>query len=1337
MATERYINECKNRANANRLAKFELQNWDRAELEGTGDTFQQTEILPNEYTQVDYVRSDGSSYIDTNYVPNSNTRFYIKASTEGVSGHTGLFGSRTSNSNQPILSYIENSYGGVSNSIRIDITGRTGNTGKTWETNVPFEIDIDIPNKKVLVNDEQLTAYNNISYNTSSEVTFSLFAVHTGTNYAYPIVGKIFSCKIYENSVLVRNYIPCYRNSDNVVGMYDIVNNVFYTNQGSGVFTYGSVANIPNPDYPQKIESVTGLQNVEVCGKNMLDYSTLQYGYVNTIGTITEQHPLGEMHSDFIKVRPNTTYTFKIFEISGTEYANWFGVGEYTSNNISSFVRRDTMITETQHYITFTTSATTQYVIVSARNLENATKVQLELGTATSYEPYKGNTYEVNLGNIELNKIGDYKDSIKKSTGKNLFDNNAVTRNKIIGRDTGTTSTNNSYAATDYIPIGENVTFTCTGFNVWYTACYDSNKTYLGHMENSNTMTTIPNTAYIRASILLTNLDLGIGQIELGNQQTSPEPYGKVWYVGKQYNKAIIDGSKGSYSNPSTNRFNIDDLITDFKKSEGYNLSLSNYYKSFNQVGTNAEFNTLVSNENYAFDFSSATSYTLRFKDTRFTNVNDFKTWLSNNNVEVLYKLATPKYEVITNTELINQLETLYEGLQDENAKNVFIDSEDLPIELDMKYFKGGVQIEDDNRFLEINQSNHLVSIELQDSSYVNDTIIGSTFTPSAEVQLLNMPADTEYIGKKIIPKIGVKYAENDVEYETFDSYTIESLADEQTASNTKFTAMNGSTLLDKEYVCSLSFDEGTTHTINEFYQDALSQIGITPLDETFLNSEIELTGNPFTNKESIRTVISEVEKTSCSIAEFNWYNKTASLTWLSDQIDYEFNPSDYSTLEGSLTKYGPVNVVIIANSQLNGENVVMTDAESVAQYGEHQIIIDSPYFLYTEALRSQAIEAIYNRLNGLTYYDLKLITPYGKPFLKKGNKIRINTNENQVFDTYILKHTFKFDGAFYSTIESPALTQEEQTIKNEFKNNSIKERIQRTEVIVDKVEGEIQGITTRVIEVEDGLGNTYTKEETNEAIQTAKDGWTNTFTTNGGNNILKNTGLWFEDNSERKYLYPSNNMYPSDDLYLLAQPYYEYWQGFVIRGKEEKASNSNCLLLQDTRLKQEQQVKNGKYTLSFKYKLLTPLAEVKAIINGKEIELTETNDTEIIETFEVNSQYIDMEFESDADNSCEIYDLMINVGKEKAPYSQNQNESQNNTVNISKGITITSSDTNTTFKADSDGIRVFNSRNMQTPITDFTDTGTKTKKLIVDDEAHIVDLYIQKMSRNTWITKL
>ena len=48
-------------------------------------------------------------------------------------------------------------------------------------------------------------------------------------------------CQISEGTNLVRNLIPCYRNSDNVVGLYDIVNNVFYTNDGTGDFIAGPV----------------------------------------------------------------------------------------------------------------------------------------------------------------------------------------------------------------------------------------------------------------------------------------------------------------------------------------------------------------------------------------------------------------------------------------------------------------------------------------------------------------------------------------------------------------------------------------------------------------------------------------------------------------------------------------------------------------------------------------------------------------------------------------------------------------------------------------------------------------------------------------------------------------------------------------------------------------------------------------------------------------------------------------------------------------------------------------------------------------------------------------
>ena len=41
------------------------------------------------------------------------------------------------------------------------------------------------------------------------------------------------------NDVLVREFIPCYRKADSVAGLYDLANNTFYTNAGSGVFVVG------------------------------------------------------------------------------------------------------------------------------------------------------------------------------------------------------------------------------------------------------------------------------------------------------------------------------------------------------------------------------------------------------------------------------------------------------------------------------------------------------------------------------------------------------------------------------------------------------------------------------------------------------------------------------------------------------------------------------------------------------------------------------------------------------------------------------------------------------------------------------------------------------------------------------------------------------------------------------------------------------------------------------------------------------------------------------------------------------------------------------------------
>jgi len=71
--------------------------------------------------------------------------------------------------------------------------------------------------------------------------------------------GRIYSSKIWDNDILVRNMVPAQRTSDSEIGMYDTVSKTFFTNAGTGTFTagpeVGTVYNINLPAPLQKIET--------------------------------------------------------------------------------------------------------------------------------------------------------------------------------------------------------------------------------------------------------------------------------------------------------------------------------------------------------------------------------------------------------------------------------------------------------------------------------------------------------------------------------------------------------------------------------------------------------------------------------------------------------------------------------------------------------------------------------------------------------------------------------------------------------------------------------------------------------------------------------------------------------------------------------------------------------------------------------------------------------------------------------------------------------------------------------------------------------------------------
>lgn len=356
-----------------------------------------------------------------------------------------------------------------------------------------------------------------------------------------------------------------------------------------------------------------------------------------------------------------------------------------------------------------------------------------------------------------------------------------------------------------------------------------------------------------------------------------------------------------------------------------------------------------------------------------------------------------------------------------------------------------------------ITNSDNLQELTINSSCYVDGNIIGSIYIKKLTGKFIALPNDNELINSKIEAQIGVKFSDNSTEYENIGKYIVDSIKSLKTANMSEITAYDYLiNKINEKYISNIDYSGGNI-TISNLYEDVCNQLGLTPKTLTFLNSDIPISNDPFISNETNMVVLKTIAKISCSYVTIE--NDNIDLEWISqsDEPDYIFEKNDYATLEGGEVIYGPINSVTIKNSQIDDENATKTDDDSILQNGEHSIIISEDYILNTQELRTQAIKNIFNRLNGFKYIDCKLITYYGKPFLKIGSKIRIMTDDGY-FDTYILKHNFVYDGTFASTIESPALT--EQNIKTK-QNVNLFEIVKNTEIKVDKQNQKIESVVS------------------------------------------------------------------------------------------------------------------------------------------------------------------------------------------------------------------------------------------------------------------------------------
>lgn len=187
--------------------------------------------LPKGYSELEYIESSGTQYINTGFNPNQNTRVVMDCNLLAKGTIYTPFGTWN---DANVGQYICLGYSSAPSSLY------HGNAYKVGTTSIVGRHTIDA-NKGALYIDGKLEV-------TCSAATYSC---------AYPLFlftmndkgkprdmnmshMKLYHCQIYDNGTLIRDFVPC-MDSNGSVGLYDVKNSKFYTNAGTDAFSAGDV----------------------------------------------------------------------------------------------------------------------------------------------------------------------------------------------------------------------------------------------------------------------------------------------------------------------------------------------------------------------------------------------------------------------------------------------------------------------------------------------------------------------------------------------------------------------------------------------------------------------------------------------------------------------------------------------------------------------------------------------------------------------------------------------------------------------------------------------------------------------------------------------------------------------------------------------------------------------------------------------------------------------------------------------------------------------------------------------------------------------------------------
>ena len=199
--------------------------------------------LPEGYTLLAYIASTGTQWINSGFIPNQNTRIIVDCKADSVSPNGSFpFGVRSN--------YIQNAFCAALTPTQVFYN---------FATSYQF-VSASFSDQKL-----KIDANRNVCTFTAGELSETVSLTESNFTAPSSIIlfstteqgsvitgeaawhGAIYNCKIYDDNVLVRDFLPCI-NPDGDSGLFDIINQGFYGNSGTGAFVAGPAVVLPEPE---------------------------------------------------------------------------------------------------------------------------------------------------------------------------------------------------------------------------------------------------------------------------------------------------------------------------------------------------------------------------------------------------------------------------------------------------------------------------------------------------------------------------------------------------------------------------------------------------------------------------------------------------------------------------------------------------------------------------------------------------------------------------------------------------------------------------------------------------------------------------------------------------------------------------------------------------------------------------------------------------------------------------------------------------------------------------------------------------------------------------------